>query len=213
MRRTRRQKRKADHHARITDTVSIRAPGLGRRLDRARFLGTRLVIRQLQQLDRNPRRTSDALRVLAKIDSNDIETVINALMQHAHSLPRELYPSLTCDRGKEMVKHQRFMLGTEFRCTSLIRRSRGSLAQTRTPTDSRDSTSRRVRICRFTCMRTSMQRPGGLNERPSETRIYEIPAERFAQCVATVSGIRSRERTLPKVPRRRLNGDELDVGS
>jgi hypothetical protein len=40
---------------------------------------------------------------MAKVNSKDTETVINALVKHAQRLPKELYASLTWDRGKEMV--------------------------------------------------------------------------------------------------------------
>jgi len=40
--------------------------------------------------------------MLVKVAARDTETVINALIKHAHKLPSELYQSLTWDRGKEM---------------------------------------------------------------------------------------------------------------
>jgi IS30 family transposase len=46
--------------------------------------------------------------MMAKVNSKDTETVINALVKHAHQLPREFYASLTWDRGKEMADHRRF---------------------------------------------------------------------------------------------------------
>ncbi len=51
--------------------------------------------------------------MLVKVPSKDTKTVINALIKHAHRLPRELYKSLTWDRGKEMAAHQRFSLATD----------------------------------------------------------------------------------------------------
>lgn len=51
--------------------------------------------------------------MLVKVDSKDTETVINALIQHAHKLPRDLYRSLTWDRGSEMADHKRFTLATD----------------------------------------------------------------------------------------------------
>ena len=51
--------------------------------------------------------------MLAKVDSKDTETVIDALIKQAHKLPSELYKSLTWDRGKEMADHQRFSLATD----------------------------------------------------------------------------------------------------
>ena len=48
--------------------------------------------------------------MLAWVESKDTETVINALIKQAHKLPRELYKSLTWDRGNEMADHTRFSL-------------------------------------------------------------------------------------------------------
>ena len=53
--------------------------------------------------------------MLAKVDSKDTETVINALIKQARSLPKELYQSLSWDRGKEMAEHQRFTLATDIK--------------------------------------------------------------------------------------------------
>jgi IS30 family transposase len=43
------------------------------------------------------------------------ETVTNVLIKTARSLPKELYKSLTWDRGKEMSDHQRFTLATDIK--------------------------------------------------------------------------------------------------
>ena len=51
--------------------------------------------------------------MLAKVNSKDTETVIGALIKQAHKLPRELYKSLTWDRGKEMADHKCFTLATD----------------------------------------------------------------------------------------------------
>ena len=51
--------------------------------------------------------------MLVKVPSKDTRTVINALIRQARKLPRELYKSLTWDRGKEMADHQRFSLATD----------------------------------------------------------------------------------------------------
>ena len=40
-------------------------------------------------------------------------SVVNALIEQASNLPRELCRSLTWDRGKEMAEHKRFMLATD----------------------------------------------------------------------------------------------------
>ena len=51
--------------------------------------------------------------MLVRVKGKDTETVISALIKHAHQLPTELYKSLTWDRGKEMADHQRFTLATD----------------------------------------------------------------------------------------------------
>ena len=51
--------------------------------------------------------------MLVKVNGKDTQTVINALIKHAKKLPRELYKSLTWDRGKELSDHKRFSLATD----------------------------------------------------------------------------------------------------
>ena len=55
------------------------------------------------------RACAQAVRVVGK----DTETLVDALIKQAHKLPRELYKSLTWDRGKEMADHKRFSLATD----------------------------------------------------------------------------------------------------
>jgi IS30 family transposase len=43
--------------------------------------------------------------MLAKVLGKDTETVVNALVKQARALPKELYRSLTWDRGSEMADH------------------------------------------------------------------------------------------------------------
>jgi len=50
--------------------------------------------------------------MLAKINSRDTKAVIAALIKQSRKLPRELYKSLTWDRGKELSDHKRFTLAT-----------------------------------------------------------------------------------------------------
>ena len=64
--------------------------------------------------------------MLAKVDSNDTETVIDALIKQAHKLPKELYKSLTWDRGHEMADHKRFYARNRHR--RVLLRSTKSLA-------------------------------------------------------------------------------------
>ena len=50
--------------------------------------------------------------MLAKVAGKDTQTVVSALIKQAKKLPRELYKSLTWDRGKELTDHRRFTLAT-----------------------------------------------------------------------------------------------------
>src|SRR5258705_6718591 len=51
--------------------------------------------------------------MLAKVTGKDTQTVVSALIKQAKKLPRELYKSLTWDRGKELTNHRRFTLATK----------------------------------------------------------------------------------------------------
>jgi IS30 family transposase len=51
--------------------------------------------------------------MLVRVDRLDTETVNTALQKQIQKLPRELYKSLTWERGKEMRAHKRFTLDTD----------------------------------------------------------------------------------------------------
>ena len=51
--------------------------------------------------------------MLAKVTGKDTQTVVSALIKQAKKLPKELYKSLTWDRGKELTDHHRFTLATK----------------------------------------------------------------------------------------------------
>jgi hypothetical protein len=51
--------------------------------------------------------------MLIKVANKDTEGVVTALIKHVQKLPRELYQSLTWDRGKELADHQRLKLATD----------------------------------------------------------------------------------------------------
>jgi transposase, IS30 family len=124
--------------------------------------------------------------MLAKVASKDTATVVDALIKQAHKLPRELYKSLTWDRGSEMADHQRFSLATDVKvyfCDPQRPWQRGSNENTNgllrqyfpkgidlsdIPQSKLNAIARR------------------LNERPRQTLDFEIPAERFGQCVASI---------------------------
>jgi IS30 family transposase len=124
--------------------------------------------------------------MLVRVNSKDTETVINALIQHAHKLPRELYKSLTWDRGKEMADHKRFSLATDINvyfCDPQHPWQRGS----------NENTNELLRQYFPKGMDLSNVHQNKLNavarqlnERPRKTLDYETPAERFSQCVASI---------------------------
>jgi len=51
--------------------------------------------------------------MLTKVAGKYTQTVVSALIKRAWKLPRELYNSLTWDRGKELTDHRRFTLATK----------------------------------------------------------------------------------------------------
>jgi len=124
--------------------------------------------------------------MLAKVPGKDSETVINALIKQARSLPKELYKSLTWDRGKEMADHQRFTLATDVKvyfCDPSSPWQRGS----------NENTNRLLRqyFPKGTDLSVHSQAKLNavarrLNERPRKTLDYETPAERFNACVASI---------------------------
>jgi IS30 family transposase len=124
--------------------------------------------------------------MLAKVNGRDSETVINALIKQAHQLPKELYKSLTWDRGSEMADHRRFTLATDIQvyfCDPQSPWQRGSNENTNgllrqyfpKGTDLSLHTQRKL---------NAVARQ--LNERPRKTLDFETPAERFSQCVASI---------------------------
>jgi IS30 family transposase len=122
--------------------------------------------------------------MLVKLKGKDTQTVINALIKHAHKLPSELYKSLTWDRGKEMAAHKRFTLATDIKvyfCDPQSPWQRGS----------NENTNRLLRqyfpkgtdLSQYSQAKLNAV-ARQLNERPRKTLDYETPAERFNACVA-----------------------------
>jgi len=125
--------------------------------------------------------------MMAKVDGKDTETVINALIKHAHKLPTELYKSLTWDRGKEVADHDRFTLATDIKvyfCDPQSPWQRGSNENTNGllrqyfPKGTDLSLHSQAKL-------NSVARQ--LNERPRKTLDFDTPADRFNQCVAATS--------------------------
>jgi IS30 family transposase len=188
MRRSLHHTQKTDDHGKITDTVSIseRPAMVEDRAVPGHWEGDLLFGSKSSQIATLVERKTRYV-MLVKVDSKDTETVINALIKHARKLPQELYKSLTWDRGKEMADHTRFTLATDINvyfCDPQNPWQRGSNENTNGllrqyfPKGTDLSVHSQAKL-------NAVARQ--LNERPRKTLDYETPAERFAQCVASIS--------------------------
>ncbi len=187
MRRSRHHTQKTDNHGRITDAVSIRERPASAE-DRAvpgHWEGDLLFGSNNSQIATVVERHTRYV-MLARVDGKDTETVIDALIKQAQKLPQELYKSLTWDRGKEMADHKRFTLATDIKvyfCDPHNPWQRGSNENTNgllrqyLPKGTDLSVYSQAKL-------NAMARR--LNERPRKTLDYKTPAERFAQCVASI---------------------------
>ena len=188
MRRSRHHTQKTADHGRITDAVSIRErpAEVADRAVPGHWEGDLLCGSNNSQIatlvERNTRYV-----LLVRVKNKDTETVVNALIKQAHKLPRELYKSLTWDRGKEMADHKRFSLATDINvyfCDPQSPWQRGSNEQTNgllrqyfpKGMDLSDVHQNRL---------NAVARE--LNERPRETLNFYSPAEKLAECVASIS--------------------------
>ena len=185
MRRSRHHTQKTDHHGKISNAISIseRPASAQDRAVPGHWEGDLIFGTNNSQIatlvERNTRYV-----MMAKVNGKDTETVINALIKHAHKLPRELYKSLTWDRGKEVADHQRFTLATDIKvyfCDPQSPWQRGSNENTNGllrqyfPKGTNLSVHSQAKL-------NSVARQ--LNERPRKTLHFETPADRFNQCVA-----------------------------
>jgi IS30 family transposase len=187
MRRSRHKRLKDEGLGQITDTVSIRErpASVEDRAVPGHWEGDLLFGAHNSQIATLVERHTRYV-MLARVDSKDTETVINALIKQAHKLPRELYKSLTWDRGKEMADHKRFTLATDIKvyfCDPQNPWQRGSNENTNGllrqyfPKGTDLSVHSQAKL-------NAVARQ--LNERPRKTLDYETPAERFSQCVASI---------------------------
>jgi IS30 family transposase len=187
MRRSRHHTQKTDNHGRITDTVSIseRPAGVEDRAVPGHWEGDLLFGSKNSQIATLVERRSRYV-MLAKVGSKDTETVINALIKHARQLPRELYQSLTWDRGSEMADHKRFTLDTDIKvyfCDPYNPWQRGSNENTNGLLRQYFPKGTDLSAYSQTKLNAVARR---LNERPRKTLNYETPAERFNQSVASI---------------------------
>jgi IS30 family transposase len=124
--------------------------------------------------------------MLASVAGKDTETVVNALIKQAHKLPRELYKSLTWDRGKEMADHTRFTLATDIKvyfCDPQSPWQRGTNENTNGLL--RQYLPKGMDLSGYSQSKLNAI-ARRLNERPRKTLDYETPAERFHRTVASI---------------------------
>ena len=187
MRRSRHHTQKTDNHGRITGTVSIseRPASVEDRAVPGHWEGDLIIGSHNSQIATLVERHTRYV-MLIRVKSKDTKTVINALVKHAHKLPKELYKSLTWDRGKEMADHKRFSLDTNIKvyfCDPKSPWQRGSNENTNGllrqyfPKGMDLSNVHQNRL-------NAVARQ--LNGRPRKTLDFRTPAERFSQCVASI---------------------------
>jgi IS30 family transposase len=186
MRRSRHHTQKTSIHGRISDAVSI-SERPAEAEDRAlpgHWEGDVLFGSRNSQIATLVERQSRYV-MLAKVDSKDTQTVVTALIKHAHKLPHELYQSLTWDRGKELADHKRFTLATDIKvyfCDPHSPWQRGSHENTNGLL--RQYLPKGIDVSAYSqAQLNALARR--LNQRPRKTLNYETPAEKFHQFVAS----------------------------
>jgi len=188
MRRSRHHTQKTSNHGRITNTVSIRERPAEVE-DRAlpgHWEGDLISGSNNSHIATLVERHTRYV-MLVRVAGKDTKTVINALIKHAHKLPRELYKSLTWDRGKEVADHQRFTLATDVQvyfCDPQSPWQRGSNENTNGLLRQYFPKGMDLSNVHQNRLNAVARR---LNERPRETLQFRTPAERFAECVASTT--------------------------
>lgn len=187
MRRSRQHTQKTGHHGRITDAVSIseRPATVEDRALPGHWEGDLLCGSKHSQMATLVERHTRYV-MLVKVARKDTETVINALIKNACTLPQELYKSLTWDRGNEMTDHKRFTLATDIKvyfCDPQNPWQRGTNENTNGLL--RQYFPKGTDISAYSQAKLNAV-ARKLNDRPRKTLKYETPAERYRQSVASI---------------------------
>jgi IS30 family transposase len=186
LRRSRHHTQKTANHGRIVDAVSIseRPAEVADRAVPGHWEGDLLCGTKDSQIATLVERHSRYV-MLVRVPRKDSKTVVSALIKQAHKLPRELYKSLTWDRGAEMAAHKRFSLATDidvYFCDPQQPWQRGSNENTNGLLRQYFPKGMDLSNVHQNRLNAIARR---LNERPRETLNFETPAERFNQCVAS----------------------------
>ena len=123
---------------------------------------------------------------MAKVANKNTDTVVDALIKQTKKLPQELRRSLTWDRGKELADHRKLTFAANidvYFCDPHSPWQRGT----------NENTNRLLRQYFPKGTDLSMHSQARLNavarelnDRPRKTLDYHSPAEKFAECVATI---------------------------
>jgi IS30 family transposase len=186
MRRSRHHTQKTPDHGRIVGAVSIseRPPEVEDRAVPGHWEGDLICGSNNSQIATLVERHTRYV-MLVRVPSKDTKTVINALIKQSHKLPRELYKSLTWDRGSEMAHHKRFSLATDidvFFCDPQQPWQRGSNENTNGLLRQYFPKGMDLSNVHQNRLNAVARR---LNERPRETLQFYSPAEKFNECVAS----------------------------
>ena len=186
VRRSRHYTQKGPDHGQIVDAVSIskRPAEVADRAVPGHWEGDLLCgTKESQIITLVERHTRYVM--LVRAPRKDTETVVKALTKHAQKLPRELYKSLTWDRGSEMADHKKFSLDTNvevYFCDPQHPWQRGSNENTNALLRQYFHKGMDLSNVHQNRLNAVARR---LNERPRKTLGYYSPAEKFAECVAS----------------------------
>lgn len=121
---------------------------------------------------------------LVKVNSKETAEVVEKLTRHARKIPRELYKSLTWDRGAEMKRHKAFTLSTDVQvyfCDPKSPWQRGTNENTNRLLRQYFPKGSDLSVHSQAFLDKIARR---LNERPRKTLGFNTPADKFAACVA-----------------------------